>query len=239
MLSQSAMSSTVTVFVSSEGASSERRFDKAILISTLKERLEPITGVPASTMRIDLFSASDEFLGSLQYDDKMLGFYPVENFMRLQVVDMNPHRIKNEFNDLSRVEKYEMPETEYEKRTDSVRAFKQRHKIGRFADKPAEDVPAEPDFAEEAAKIHVGDRCEVEAEGGLSKRGTVKFVGTVKFKPGYWVGISYDEPLGKHNGTVQGESYFTCQPNHGACVRPNKVTVGDFPEEDFDDLDEM
>jgi tubulin-folding cofactor B len=27
------------------------------------------------------------------------------------------------------------------------------------------------------------------------------YVGKADFKPGYWVGIKYDEPLGKHNGT--------------------------------------
>lgn len=37
--------SNVTLFVSSESAASERRFDKAMSVASLKERLEPITGV--------------------------------------------------------------------------------------------------------------------------------------------------------------------------------------------------
>ena len=52
-----------------------------------------------------------------------------------------------------------------------------RHKIGRFAEK-TESVASEPDYEEEASKIKVGDRCEVEGEGSMRKRGTVKFVGT-------------------------------------------------------------
>lgn len=44
----------------------------------------------------------------------------------------------------------------------------------------------------------VGDRCQVE-QG--KKRGTVKFVGLAEtLAPGFWVGIQYDEPLGKHDG---------------------------------------
>lgn len=54
---------------------------------------------------------------------------------------------------------------------------------------------------------------------------------------GYWVGVQYDEPLGKNDGSVKGRRYFTCQQNFGAFLRPDKVTTGDFPAVDeFDEL---
>ena len=44
----------------------------------------------------------------------------------------------------------------------------------------------------------MGDRCEVEPG---AKRGTVKFVGKAEaLGRGFWVGVQYDEPLGKHDG---------------------------------------
>lgn len=47
--------------------------------------------------------------------------------------------------------------------------------------------------------IQVGDRCEVEPG---EKRGVVKFVGRAEnIAPGFWIGVQYDEPLGKHDGT--------------------------------------
>jgi hypothetical protein len=46
--------------------------------------------------------------------------------------------------------------------------------------------------------IQVGSRCEVEPG---DKRGVVKFVGQAEpLGPGFWVGVQYDEPLGKHDG---------------------------------------
>ena len=54
-----------------------------------------------------------------------------------------------------------------------MRAYKERHKIGRF-----QDAPPAHDFAAEAQRIHVGERCEVLIED-LPSRGTVRYVGTV------------------------------------------------------------
>ncbi|KAK9923659.1 hypothetical protein M0R45_032066 [Rubus argutus] len=48
------------------------------------------------------------------------------------------------------------------------------------------------------ANIKVSRRCEVEPG---DKRGGVKFVGRAEsIAPGFWVGVQYDEPFGKHDG---------------------------------------
>ncbi|KAI8839612.1 CAP Gly-rich domain-containing protein [Chytridium lagenaria] len=236
----SVQSPIVTLFVSSEGVSSERRFNRDITIATLKERLSPITGVPPSTMKISVYGRT---AGSTKESMIYVGFYPLEDFMALQVTDSNPTRVKGAFTDTSLVEKYEMPDDEYAKRQDSVLAYKMRHKIGRFDDSKSMDSTRSDDFKTEASRIKPGDRCKVSPasdEDGFSKIGTVKFVGLTKFKPGWWIGVEYDEPVGKHDGTVSGTPYFTCRPKHGVMVRPNRVEVGEFEEEDlFGDDDEI
>lgn len=80
---------------------------------------------------------------------------------------------------------------------DSVLVYKQRHKVGRFAP-PLETPPPVTHV-----NIPIGARCQVEsAEEGLHKRGTVRFVGQTGFaKIGVWVGIEYDEPIGRNDGS--------------------------------------
>ncbi|XP_006032599.1 tubulin-folding cofactor B [Alligator sinensis] len=127
---------------------------------------------------------------------------------------------------------------------DSVRSFLKRSKKGRFNEEEVAQKEAEQaqKLAEEKAlaeAITVGARCEVRMAGQPLKRGTVMYVGLAEFKPGYWIGIKYDEPLGKHDGSVNGQRYFECQPKYGAFVKPQHITVGDFPEEDYGLEDEM
>jgi dynactin complex subunit len=51
------------------------------------------------------------------------------------------------------------------------------------------------------------------------------FVGTTDFGAGNWVGVKFDAPLGKNNGTVKDRTYFICEPNHGSFVRPSAISI--------------
>ncbi|XP_036392584.1 tubulin-folding cofactor B [Megalops cyprinoides] len=235
---------TVSVRLTSTLSSFEvnRRFNRGITIAEFKSKLELVVGTPASCMDLQLFSTSDKFMQKLEDNEALLGSYPVDDDCRIHVIDRSGAQ-SGEFSDLSKVEKYEITDEAYEKRTDSVRSFMKKKKVGRFNEEEAAQQAseqAEREAKEEAAAaaIAVGSRCQVQVTGQPTKIGTVMYVGTTEFKPGYWVGVKYDEPLGKNDGSVNGKRYFECQPKYGAFVKPLSVTVGDFPEEDYG-LDEM
>ncbi|TFK48460.1 hypothetical protein OE88DRAFT_1634688 [Heliocybe sulcata] len=234
------MSGTVTVFVKSPDTRSERRFDLHLTVGQLKGKLELITGIPVPNQAISVLNSETDAqaIGALDDDSKPLGFYGLRDYQVMNVADTNPSAsFTGQLSDVSQVQKFELSESEYQKRQDSVLMYKQRHKLGRFGEKKDEDNGA---VSLPEVNVQVGARCEVESsEEGLSKRGTVRFVGPTKFaKSGIWVGIEYDEPFGKNDGSVQGERYFECRPNYGVFVRPEKVKVGDFPVEDINMDDE-
>ncbi|KZT56857.1 hypothetical protein CALCODRAFT_496854 [Calocera cornea HHB12733] len=234
------MSGSVSVFVSSTDTHSERKFDQHTTVAQLKARLEHITGIPITSQKLVLCRTEDgQQICELDDDARPLGFYSPADWMTLQVVDLNPAGPAGMYSDVSQVQKFELSDEEYAKRQESLLKFKQANRFGRFAD-PAQETPA-PAPAPSYPDIVVGARCQVESEEeGLQKRGTVRFVGSTQFGKGVglWVGVEYDEPFGKNDGSVQGHRYFTCPANHGAFVRPERVTVGDFPPISLMDDDE-
>lgn len=64
---------------------------------------------------------------------------------------------------------------------DTVLAFKQRNKLGRFSDEASEASDASERVQEQASKvISIGDRCEIQLteDAAMRKRGCVRFIGT-------------------------------------------------------------
>ena len=94
-------------------------------------------------------------------------------------------------------------------------------------------------WAESIQDIEQGMRCEVRHG---TRRGSVAFVGKVAElgSGGYWVGLIFDEPVGKRDGTTKGGKRYFEEPGpaYGSFVRKKNIVVGDFPEIDImDELD--
>ncbi|KAK6180715.1 hypothetical protein SNE40_008715 [Patella caerulea] len=236
--------STVTVNVTSVSNQfgAEKRFPKNLTILDFKGKLELLTGGHQKTMKLQLYNKDNKLVCLIDDDSALLGSYPIDDGMRIHVEDKN--LTAGEFDDVSKVEKFELNEEEYAQRSDSVRAFKERNKMGRFNPelvKKKEEQKQQQDLREKekVETMKIGDRCETHVSGQPTRRGTIKYIGTTDFKPGLWVGIQYDEPHGKNDGSVDGKRYFECMPKYGGFVKPLFVDVGDFPEEDFGLEDEM
>jgi hypothetical protein len=147
-----------------------------------------------------------------------------------QVIDNDRSRQVGEFDDVSRVQKYELTEEEYQQRNgeaavcvhawycapslshslpvaDTVLKFKMRNKMGRFAEDAEEKQRiADEEGANEAQGVSVNARCRVSVDAAFPRLGTVRFVGKTSFKPGWWIGVQYDEPVGKNDGRCVGRT---------------------------------
>ncbi|KAJ9184963.1 hypothetical protein P3X46_004647 [Hevea brasiliensis] len=210
------------------------RFSLQSTVESVKEKLWRKCGTSVNSMSLELYDDTNSKISDLTDNSRPLGFYsPLDGF-RLHVIDLDPSSVTSGgwLEDTSLVEKYTISEEDYDKRSGTFRKFKEKL----VSQNPSAFEPKITDnYVEDlCAHIKVGDRCEVEPG---EKRGVVKFVGRAEsLAPGFWVGVQYDEPLGKHDGMVKGVRYFDCPPLHGAMVRSDKVKVGDYPERDpFED----
>ncbi|CEG45679.1 Alpha-tubulin folding cofactor B [Plasmopara halstedii] len=221
------------------------RLDLHSTIGELRHKLYQHTGSKPDAMELLIMRSDGSVHAHLEDDNKMLGFYNVENGLRLHIVDKDPYSLSRRggLEDVSLVKKYEMSEEDYNKREKTVRAYKKEQlaKDPNWKPKTMMNVshtaadPITRPGPESVANMKVGDRCEVQPGGRL---GQVQYLGEVsEIAPGYWVGVQFDEPVGKSDGSVKGKAYFRCQQKYGGFVRPHNVTNGEFPVLDpFADL---
>ena len=241
--------------------SAERRITPSWTVSQLKTKLEPITGIPASSQSLHTKSL-DGTRTQLNDETAYLSDprYALRRGTEIEVLDLRPkHERGQNFlsGDLSSVEKYQMPESQYEKLDDSVLAWKRRQKLGRFdpAAKSQDEVVRERRGKDEKEladrRIEMGLRCRVSGDDG--KRGVVRFMweilglGGLREEGCLWVGVELDEPVGRNDGSVAVEvddedgkakqetrRLFECRDKYGVFARPEKLEVGVFPP--LDDL---
>ncbi|CAL1385156.1 unnamed protein product [Linum trigynum] len=214
--------------------SAEVRCSLQSTVEAVKDKLWRKCGTSVNSMSLELYDDANTKIADLNNPTTLLGFYtPVDGF-RLHIIDLDPSSVTSGgwLEDTSLVEKYTISDESYDKLDGTFRKFKEKM----VAQNPAAFEPkiTENYMQELCADMKVGDRCEVQPG---EKRGVIKYVGRAEpLGLGFWVGVQYDEPLGKHDGMVKGTRYFECPPLHGAMLRPDKVKVGDYPERDpFED----
>jgi tubulin-specific chaperone B len=232
----------------------ELRLSRTMTIDDLKAKLYGHVGTRPAFMRVLLVRAGDGEGSaiSLSEDHRMLGFYsPARHGDTLLVFDDDPHSASKGgwLENTSLVEKYRISDDDYAKRPDTYVTYKEKMKkhdpqwtmnraLAIARGEKAVDIQ-EIDVCDEVPAAKVGDRVEV-MPGGM--RGVVKYVGRdlAGLPQGWWLGVCYDEPVGKNDGEVKGVRYFEAPKGHGSLVRPRNAQVGDYPpEEDFDDSDEF
>uniref|UniRef100_A0A0A0L346 CAP-Gly domain-containing protein n=1 Tax=Cucumis sativus TaxID=3659 RepID=A0A0A0L346_CUCSA len=202
---------------------SDVRFSLQMSVESVKEKLWRKCGTSVNSMCLELYDDSGSKISDLTDNCIPLGFYSPLDGYRLHIIDLDPSSVTSGgwLEDTSLVEKFQISEEAYDKRDDTFRKFKE--KLASQNPSAFESKISDNYMEELCANIKVGDRCQVEPG---EKRGVVKFVGRAEsLAPGFWVGVQYDEPLGKNDGTVKGIHYFDCSPFHGAMVRPDKVKV--------------
>lgn len=208
------------------------RFSLQMTIEAVKDKLWKKCGTSVNSMSLELYDDAQAKVSDLSQDLRPLGFYSPNDGYRLHVIDLDPSSVTagGWLEDTSLVEKYTISDEAFAKRDGTFRKFKEKLATQNTCGQDSKKQITEDSMKDVCPNVKVGDRCQVQPG---EKRGIVKFVGQAEtLAPGFWIGVQYDEPLGKHDGTVKGKRYFECPPLHGAMVRPDKVKVGDYPERD-------
>jgi tubulin-specific chaperone B len=251
---------TVAVIVTHSNLPSkflDLRFDLHTTIEGVKERFRKHFGTPVDFQRLQL-KDGDTFRCEMNDNSKMLGFYSVESGMVVHVIDEDPYSLSKGggLTDVSLVKKYRMDEEDYAKREGTVRTFIREKKAKEAAERQKrreegleEPAPGPESVAHvqaatgEGVEGGLGSRCEVQPG---ARRGVVRWVGECEhLAPGFWVGVQFDEPVGRNDGCVRDKALgidvkvFECGMGYGGFVRGKNVAVGEefveadpFAEED-------
>lgn len=123
---------------------------------SFQNKLEIITGGNSGTMQLELYNG-DNFVCKLDNNNAPLGFYPIENGMRIHVIDNFIFAAEN-------VEKFELTEQQYNKKEDSLRNFLRKNRLGKYNEEEMRKIEENrkklaDEEKQKAEKCTVGSRC--------------------------------------------------------------------------------
>ena len=186
-------------------------------------------GTSANFMVLKLLDTTGQTVANMVDNEAQLGSFSPLDYYTIHIIDLDPSTVN--YDNVEDVPKYQISEEAYNALEDNFRKFREA-KIKYNTDAKKTNVVDDDFQGDLAREIQIGQRCRINPG---DKRGEVKFVGKIPtLKPGWFVGVELDEPLGKNDGSNNGVRYFLCQPNRGVFLRPNAVEIGNFRPYDED-----
>lgn len=163
-----------------------------------QKTLEIVTGGNSATMNLELYSG-DKLITIFNNNDALLGSYPIEDGMRVHVIDNFLFISEN-------VEKFELTDQQYSEKQDTLKNFLLKNKLGKYDEvemKKIEEkkIAAQKEEQRLADLMTVGARCEVLLKGNPRRIGTIMYKGELDGKKGLFIGVKFDEPLGVNDGS--------------------------------------
>uniref|UniRef100_A0A914C1M2 CAP-Gly domain-containing protein n=1 Tax=Acrobeloides nanus TaxID=290746 RepID=A0A914C1M2_9BILA len=191
----------------------EKSFPNSITLKEFKKRLVLIIGIDTADIYIELRDKENQFIKKLTDDNATLEDLDIKQGQTIYVESKNGAQTVVSNDDMTN--RYVMDDHKYEQLNDSLRAFKKKF--------------VSSTNNQDASNLQLGQKCIIRLPGVSERVGTISFIGETHFKPGIWVGITYEEPFGKNDGSFEGKRYFTASPNYGSFVRPNNVYTIEEP----------
>ena len=104
----------------------EIRYDRRHTVKHVKQDLEYRFGSPEANQVLSLKDEQGNEVAKMSEDHLSLEDYGAKTGFCIHVVDTNPSEMISNLDDLTQVEKYEMPDDEYDKRDNTFRQFKKK-----------------------------------------------------------------------------------------------------------------
>ena len=217
----------------------EKIFNTTSTLDLFRQKLISLFGFSCDDAVLVHYGCDNQLIGMIEGSDgkatlKELG---LGNFHRIHVCPVGFKKAaglfdrNDDFTDTSLVPKFELTDEEYSQKEETFRNWK-----AKMLPKASLSTMMSDNNGASEDWMKFGSRCIVNSNN-FKRKGTIKWKGTLKGKEseGLFVGVSLDEPLGLHNGTLLGVTYFTCEKLHGTFVKANFVT----PIVNNDDRDEL